>query len=119
MSLLKKGDKVIVTAGGNSAKRPNKGKTGTILSVIHGCCPCGSKDKVLVEGLSKVTRHYKARGLNRPAGKVTMEAPISVCNVQYFAEKLGKGVRLIRSTLADGTKVRGYRDPKTKSFVQI
>ncbi len=114
MSLLKKGDKVIVTTGGSGTKRENKGKTGTISRFVTGC-----RGRVIIEGLSFVARHYKARGLNRPAGKVTMESPISISNVLYYVEKLGKGVRLCSTILADGTKVRGYRDPKTKQFVQI
>jgi hypothetical protein len=37
----------------------------------------------------------------------------------YYVEKLKKPVRLVKSLSADGKRVRGYKDPSTKKFVQI
>jgi hypothetical protein len=37
----------------------------------------------------------------------------------YYVEKLKKPVRLVKSVLADGKKVRGYKDPSSKKFVQL
>ena len=109
---LRKGDLVVVIAGGNSTKRPNKGKTGKILRFI-------GDERVIVEGLNFVTRHQRQLGPNKPSGKVVKEASIHVSNVMYFVEKLKRPVRLKHKTLSDGRKVRGYTDPKSKEFVQL
>jgi large subunit ribosomal protein L24 len=109
---LKSGDKVIVISGGNKNKRPNKGKLGTILSFV-------GEDRVIVEGINKVTVHQRQTSPDKPGGKIVKEAPVHVSNVMYYADKLERPVRLVANRLADGTKVRGYRDPESKDFVQI
>lgn len=109
---LRKGDLVMVIAGGNSGTRQNKGKTGKILRFI-------GSERVIVEGLNFVARHQKPQGPNRPGGKIAKEAPIHVSNVMFYAEKLKRPVRLKHKALADGRKVRGYIDPSSKEFVQI
>lgn len=111
---LKKGDTVMVIAGGHKIKRPNKGKIGKILGFT------GKKgDRVLVEGLNIVKRHQKQTYPGKPHGIIQKEAGIHISNVMYYVEKLKKPVRIKRSVLADGKKVRGYLDPATKEFVQI
>ena len=109
---LRKGDTVMVIAGGHKEKRPIKGKVGKIVRFV-------GDDRVIVEGINMITVHEKARGPQRPAGKVQREGSIHVSNVMYYAEKLKKPVRVKCSVLADGTRVRGYLDPKSKEFVQI
>lgn len=113
-TLLKKGDKVMVIAGGNKKKRPIKGQTGKILRFVGK-----SREKAVVEGLNLVTRHTKAKGPGQQAGKILKEAPIHISRLMYFAEKANKPVRLCSSVLADGTKVRGYKQKEDKSFVQL
>lgn len=108
---LKKGDLVMVIAGGNKKKRPNKGKTGKIIRIIG--------ERAVVEGLNFMTRNRRAMGPDKPAGQVTIEAPIHLSNLMFYSEKLKKPVRVKYSTLSDGTKVRGFQDPSTGKFVQI
>jgi large subunit ribosomal protein L24 len=111
---LKKGDLVMVIAGGHGKKRLNVGKTGKIKAFTGK-----NKDRVIVEGLNFVTRHQKQTGPNKPAGKVPKEASIHISNVMFYAEKIKKAVRLKQNVLSDGKKVRGYTDPKSKEFTQI
>ncbi len=109
---LRKGDTVMVIAGGNKKKRPIKGKVGKIVRFV-------GEDRVIVEGVNIITVHEKSKGPNRPAGKVQREGSIHVSNVMYYVEKLKKAVRIKHTLLADGKKARGYLDPKSKKFVQI
>ena len=111
---LKKGDLVMVIAGGHKKKRLNVGKLGKIREFTGK-----NKDRVIVEGLNFVTRHQKQLGPNKPAGKVPKEASIHISNVMFYAEKIKKPVRLKHSVLADGKKVRGYTNPENKEFTQI
>lgn len=110
---LKRGDTVMVISGGNKKTRPIKGRTGKIVRFVDGGA------RAVVEGLNMVTRHQKAKGPGKPAGKVAMEAPINVARLMFYAEKIKRPVRLASQKLADGSKVRGYRDPSSGEFVQI
>lgn len=110
-ALLKKGDTVQIIAGGNSASKPLKGKTGKVIA-IRG-------DRVTVEGLNMVRKYRRPTGPQSPGGMVTVEAALHISNVMYFAEKAKRPVKLKARTLQDGTKVRGYIDPSSKEFVQI
>lgn len=69
---IKKGDTVQVLAG------KDKGSTGKVIAVYR------DTDRVLVEGVNRVTRHTKAgqsaRGTNT-GGLVVQESPIHVSNV--------------------------------------
>ena len=69
---IKKGDTVQVLTG------KDKGSTGKVISVNR------ETDRVLVEGVNRVTRHTKAgqsaRG-SRTGGLVVQESPIHVSNV--------------------------------------
>lgn len=111
---LKKGDMVMVIAGGNKKKRPIKGKIGRIVRFVGE-----DKERVVVEGINLVTRHERSRGPENPGGKVQKEAAIHVSNVRYYAEKIQKPVKLRAKILTDGKKVRGYLNPKSKEFVQV
>jgi large subunit ribosomal protein L24 len=111
---LKKGDIVVVIAGGNKTTRPNKGKVGRILGFAGK-----NNDRVIVEGVNLVKRHQKQGLPNKPHGIIQKEAGIHISNVMYYVEKLKKPVRLKASFLADGKKVRGYINPETKAFEQI
>lgn len=89
MARIKKGDTVIVIAG------RDKGKTGQVLQVLT------DSDRVIVEGVQRVTKHVKPGQTQRGArtgGIETVEAPIHISNVQFYDadEKRGKrlGVRL-------------------------
>jgi large subunit ribosomal protein L24 len=111
---LKKGDVVMVIAGGNKNKRPLKGQVAKIKAIV------GDKnDRVVLEGLNLFTKHKKALAPGQESGKIQVERPMHISNVMYYVEKLKKPVRLVKSTLADGKRVRGYKDPSSKKFVQI
>jgi len=108
---IRKGDTVIVIAGGNKKTRPNKGKVGRILEFEN--------DRVVVEGVNLITVRKRAKGPDRPGGTISKEGSIHVSNVMFYAEKIKRPVRIKHQVLADGTKVRGYIDPQTKKFEQI
>lgn len=111
---FRKGDSVIVIAGGNSNKRPIKGKVAKIVEFVGK-----NGERVVLEGLNMMTKHVKARGPNQKSDRVKQAAPMHYSNVMYYVEKLKAPVKLRRKSLADGKRVRGYNDPKSKEFVQI
>ena len=86
---IKKGDNVIVIAGSE------KGKEGTDLSV--------NGDKVVVEGVNKVSKHAKANQMNPQGGIIEMEAPLNISNVALCVN--GKAVKVGFRTEGD-KKVR-------------
>lgn len=114
-SKIKKGDTVMVIAGGNKKTKPLKGQTGKVLQVIDG----ENGQRVVVEGLNLVTHAMKKTAQNKPSGLIKTESPIHVSNVMYYAEKIKKPVVLKTKMLADGKKVRGYIHPENGSFEQI
>ena len=85
MAKIKKGDQVVVIAG------RDKGKTGRVLEVLK------DSDRVVVEGVQRVTKHVKAgqtaRG-TRTGGIETIEAPIHVSNVMLVDPEAKKGTRV-------------------------
>jgi large subunit ribosomal protein L24 len=85
MAKIKKGDQVIVIAG------RDKGLTGRVLEVLK------DTDRVIVEGVQRVTKHVKAgqsaRG-TRTGGIETVEAPIHVSNVMLVDPETKKGTRV-------------------------
>ena len=109
---IKAGDMVMCIAGGHHVKRPNKGQVGKVLRFVGA-------DRAIVQGLNMVTRHQRAQGPEKPGGKITKEAPIHVSNLMLYVEKIKAPVKVKHQRLADGKKVRGYLDPKSKKFVQI
>ena len=72
MEKIRKGDEVVVITG------KDKGSTGKVIAVYR------ETERVLVEGVNRVTRHTKAgqsaRGTTT-GGLVVQEAPIHVSNV--------------------------------------
>jgi large subunit ribosomal protein L24 len=87
---IKKGDRVVVVAG------RDKGAVGKVIAAYP------RQEKVLVEGVNRITKHTKVgqtpRG-TKTGGIVHQEAPIHVSNVMIAVEVDGKTV---------GTRV-GYR----------
>ena len=94
---LRKGDKVLVTAG------RDKGKTGEILKMFP------EDNRALVGGINKVKRHNKPSQTGA-GGIEEKEAPIHLSNLSYDAN--GKASRIGFSTLKDGTKVRTVKKTK-------
>lgn len=77
---IKKGDKVVVTAG------KDKGKEGKIIFADR------KNNKVIVEGVNMVKKHQKVSPQNQKGGIISKEAPISVSNVMYLYK--GKPTRI-------------------------
>jgi large subunit ribosomal protein L24 len=85
MAKIKKGDKVVVISG------RDKGKEGRVLTVLT------ETNRVIVEGVQRVTKHVKAgqtqRG-TRTGGIETVEAPIHISNVMVIDPKTKKRTRV-------------------------
>ena len=90
---VKKGDRVIVTAG------RNKGVQGEVLKVIP------AEDRVLVQGVNVVKRHQRP-GQMDPGGIKTFEAPIHISNVAIRDPRDGKPTRVGFKTDEHGRKTR-------------
>jgi len=78
MAKIKKGDRVIVISG------RDKGKTGRVLTVLT------DTNRVIVEGVQRVTKHTKAGQTQRgtqTGGIETVEAPIHISNVMVVDPK--------------------------------
>ena len=87
MAKIKKGDLVVVISG----SRKDRGKTGRVLEVLT------ETQRVVVEGVQRVTKHVKAgqsaRG-TRTGGIETVEAPIHISNVMLVDPETKKGTRV-------------------------
>jgi large subunit ribosomal protein L24 len=96
---IRKGDTVVIVAG------KDKGAVGKVIAAYP------REDKVLVEGVNRITKHTKpvqtARG-SQSGGIVHQEAPIHVSNVMLAVEVDGKqvGTRVGYRIDEDGNKVR-------------
>lgn len=90
---IKKGDVVVVIAGGD------KGKTGKVLKILN------KENKVLVEGINRVWKHVKPSQRSPQGGRLQKEAAIHISNVQLVDPSTGKGTR-VRFETKDGKKSR-------------
>jgi large subunit ribosomal protein L24 len=96
---VKKNDLVEVIAG------KDKGKRGKVLRVLP------KLDKVLAEKINFVKRHTKPGGkMGQRGGIVERENPLPVSNVQLVCGKCDRPVRVGRTELADGRRVRVCRE---------
>lgn len=90
---LKKGDKVIVTAG------RDKGKTGEILRVMR------EDNRVLVQGVNMVKKHQRPTQAS-PGGINQFEASLHTSNVAVVDPKTNQATRVGYRWLDNGQKVR-------------
>ena len=79
---IKKNDTVIVLAG------KDKGKKGKVQKVLV------DDQRVIVEGINKVSKSQKPSAQNPQGGIVKQEAPIHVSNVSLIDPKSGKATRV-------------------------
>lgn len=91
---VKTDDTVVVISG------KDKGKEGKVIQAMP------AKGKVIVEGVNKVTKHQKPRGMNDPGGRNEKEAPIFASKVMLVCSKCNKATRVAHKFIADGSKVR-------------
>ena len=85
MAKIKKGDLVVVITG------RDKGKQGRVLEVLK------ETDRIVVEGVQRVTKHVKAGQTNRgtrTGGIETVEAAIHVSNVMLVDPETKQGTRV-------------------------
>jgi large subunit ribosomal protein L24 len=93
MSNIKKGDRVVVTAG------RDKGKKGEVLKVFP------KEDRALVAGVNMVKRHQR-QTQTQQGGIVNKESSIHLSNLAHVDPKSGNATRVGIKTLSDGRKVR-------------
>jgi large subunit ribosomal protein L24 len=89
---IKKGDLVVVIAGGRQSRGGDRGRTGRVIAVDR------ERGRVTVEGVNRVTKHVKpgqtASGAQRAGGLVHTEAPIHVSKVALVDPKTKKPTRV-------------------------
>jgi large subunit ribosomal protein L24 len=93
--MFKKNDMVVVISG------KDKGKTGKILKVFP------EKDKVVVEKVNFIKEFIRRdQSRNVQGGVMEKEAPIHISNLMLFCSECGRGIRVRKKTLEDGSKIR-------------
>jgi large subunit ribosomal protein L24 len=111
---LKIGDTVMVIAGGNRLKRPNKGRVGKILAFVGDF-----REHIVVEDVNSGVRHVKAKTAFESSGIIPRLRPIHISNAMFYSDKFKRPVRLKTKKLEDGTKVRGFNNPENGEFEQL
>ena len=91
---VKRGDLVEVISG------KDKGKQGKIVTAFP------ETGRVIVEGVSMVKKHQKAKRQGQESGILHMEAAIDASNVLRVCSKCGKPARTGVKVLEDGSKAR-------------
>ncbi|MBE0008785.1 MULTISPECIES: 50S ribosomal protein L24 [unclassified Arthrobacter] len=88
---IKKGDLVQVISGAKQERGGDRGKQGKVLKVFR------ENNRVLVEGINRVTRHTKVgqsqRG-SKTGGIEVIEAPIHISNVAVVDPETNKPTRV-------------------------
>ena len=114
VTALKVGDRVFVTTGGNPKKgKVLKGQVGKILRFLP------AKSRVVVEGVNMIKRHKRAMTNAEAGGIIVREGSIAISNVMYYSDEHKRPFRLKVQTDAEGKRVRGIVNPKTKAFEVI
>jgi len=91
---IRKNDSVMVISG------RERGKTGKVLRVLS------KKDAVVIERVNMVKRHSLPRGPQQPRGIAEKDAAIRVSNIMMMCDKCNAPVRIGRTVLAAGKKIR-------------
>ncbi len=91
---IKKGDMVQIIAG------EHKGVAGKVLRVIP------EKNRVVIQGHNIAFRHVRPSRKNPQGGRIQVEQPIHISNVQPLNPKTSKPTRVRYSVGKDGTKKR-------------
>lgn len=91
---VKKGDEVLVISGKYRTKR------GKVLEVSP------AERKIIVEGISIVTKHVKPRKMGEVGGIVKAESALYADKVQLICPKCGVPTRVGHAVDKDGKKMR-------------
>ncbi len=90
---IRKGDRVVVTAG------RDKGKKGEVIKMM------ADDTRALVSGVNMVKKHQK-QTQKAQGGIVSKESPIHLSNLMHVDPKDGSATRIGWKELNDGRKVR-------------
>ena len=93
---IKKGDTVKVISG------DHKGITGVVKKVLV------KEQRVIVEGVNKVSRHTRPSNEYPDGGIIQKEAPIAISNVMLFDTKAGAAYK-VENKVVDEKKVRVFK----------
>jgi large subunit ribosomal protein L24 len=96
---IRKGDTVKVISGSN------KGVEARVLKVIP------EKNRAIVEGVNKISKHSKPSNENPDGGIVQKEAPIHISNLMVVDSK-GKATRVGLQKDSEGKSVRFSKKSK-------
>ena len=105
MAKIKKGDLVQVISGKKQDKGGDRGKQGKVLDILVG------QNRVIVEGVQRVTKHTKVGQSQqgaRTGGIETVEAPIHASNVMLVDPKTKKRTR-VGFCVEEGVRPNGRR----------
>ncbi|MFZ5776454.1 MAG: 50S ribosomal protein L24 [Thermodesulfobacteriota bacterium] len=91
---LKMNDQVEVIAG------KDKGRVGKVIKVN------ADEGTAVVEKINMIKRHMKPNRMNQQGGIIEKEAPIQASNLMVICPKCSKSVRIGRTILEDGSKIR-------------
>ena len=91
---IRSGDTVLVVAG------KDKGRTGRVERQLT------KKDRVIVEGINRVTRHVRPRPNVRQSGRIQQEASIHISNVVLVCNKCNQPTKPNVVSLETGNRVR-------------
>ena len=101
---IKTGDTVVVIAGKDKFTKDKKGNkvqtTGKVLKVYP------KTNRVIVEGVNKVTKHQKPTQANPDGGIIQVEAPIDASNVMLLDPVKNKPTRVSIIRDENGKKIR-------------
>ena len=93
--MFKKNDMVMIISG------KDKGKTGKILKVFP------EKNKVVVEKVNFIKEFIRRdQSRNIQGGVMEKEAPIHVSNLMLYCSECGRGIRMRKKRLEDGSNIR-------------
>ena len=104
MAKIKKGDLVQVITGAKAERGGDRGKQGKVLKVFP------EANRVLVEGINRVTKHNRVGQTQRgtkTGGIETFEAPIHISNVAIVDPSTKKPTRVgrrVEEQTKDGVK---------------
>lgn len=91
---IKTGDTVRVILG------KDRGKKGQVLAVLP------KAGRVIVEGISMVKKHVRARRAGEKGQRVAVAAPVEISNVQFVCPQCKRGARIgITRTAGERTRV--------------
>lgn len=99
-------DEVIVIAG------KEKGKRGSVMYIDN------NSDKVVVQGVNRMTRFQRPTQENPQGGKIEVEMPMHISNVMYYDSKSKAGMRL-GYVVADKKKTRHSRRAGEQKEIKI